>query len=122
MRHKAFSLVETLIALVVLSIALLGLATVPVATTRMLAHGVQRERALALAMAKIEEVEAVPLDGSRPPWVVVSGSDKGFAWGRTVQLSSQDMWTVAVHVAWDGPLGDGSLSLSRDYGPWSARR
>ncbi len=122
MSRRAFSLVETLIAMLVLSIALVGLASVPVATTRMMVHGVQREKALSVAMARIEEVEAVRLDGLRPSWVVSSDVDRGYSWSRTVLSTASDLWTIAVTVTWNGPIGEGSLSISRDYGPWSARR
>lgn len=119
MRRKAFSLVETLIALVILAIALLALATVPIAATRMLTHGIWRERALAVAMAKIEEVEAVLRDGPNPP---VSSNEGGFAWERTVKRNGPDSFSVEVKVNWDGVMGRGDLSLSRDLGPYSSRR
>ena len=121
MSRGAFSLVETLIAMLILSIALVGLAAVPVATTRLMVHGVERERAISVAMTRLEEVEGVPLDSSAPGWVRSTGTDRDFDWTRTVSTSGSDLWTVTVKVDWSGLSGNGTLSLSRDYGPFSAR-
>nr|WP_321503407.1 prepilin-type N-terminal cleavage/methylation domain-containing protein [uncultured Dethiosulfovibrio sp.] len=119
MSRRAFSLVETLIAMAILSIALVGLAAVPVATTRLMVHGVQREKALSVAMARLEEVEGVDLDNTS--WVVSSDVDGGYSWSRSVAKTSDYLHSVTVVVDWDGLRGAGSLTLSRDYGPFSAR-
>ncbi|MCF4150384.1 hypothetical protein L2W58_01005 [Dethiosulfovibrio sp. F2B] len=123
MSRGAFSLVETLIAMLILAVALVGLAVVPIATTRLMVHGAERERATSVAMTRLEEVEGVRLDSSSiPAWVVVTSDDRGYLWNRTVHSSaSSDLWTVTVEVEWSGLMGSGSLSVSRDYGPFSVR-
>ncbi len=119
MSRRAFSLVETLIAMAILSIALVGLAAVPVATTRLMVHGVQREKALSVAIARLEEVDGVDLDSTS--WVVSSDLDRGYDWSMSVAKTSDHLHTVTVIVSWDGLRGAGNLVLSRDYGPFSAR-
>lgn len=120
MPRRAFSLVETLIAMAILSIALVGLAAVPVATTRLMVHGVQREKALSVAMARLEEVEGVDLDNTS--WVISSDVDGGYRWSRSRNKTSDYLHTVTVVVNWDGLRGAGSLTLSRDYGTSRDRR
>lgn len=110
---------ETLIAMAILSIVLVGLAAVPVATTRLMVHGVHRERALSVAMARLEEIEGVDLENTS--WVVSTDLDRGFSWSRSVAKISDQLHHVTVLVSWDGLRGVGTMVLSRDYGPLSAR-
>ncbi|PIE54979.1 MAG: hypothetical protein CSA35_03710 [Dethiosulfovibrio peptidovorans] len=116
MRRSAFSLVEVLIAVVILTICLFGLATVPVVTTRLMVNDLEQERATAVAMARLEEVEPQSLTGGS-----ISGSERGYAWTRTVTPQGADLWTVSMDVAWQGVRGPKTLSLGRDYGPASVR-
>lgn len=117
---KGFSLVETLIALMILSIALVGMAAVPVATTRLMLLAEEREKATLLAVSKLEEVEAVDFAASVPSWVTSSDVTGPFSWVRAVSRDGF-LSTVTVNVTWGGVLGSRTLQLSRGYGPFSAR-
>ncbi|MDD5515797.1 MAG: prepilin-type N-terminal cleavage/methylation domain-containing protein, partial [Synergistales bacterium] len=57
-QRKGFSLVEVLIAMVILAIALLALAGVVVSTTMLMAHTIDKEKAVNLGAEKLETLEA----------------------------------------------------------------
>lgn len=60
MRSKGFSLIEILIALVILSISLLALAGLMVMTTRNNSFGAHMTEATALTQDKLEQLRATP--------------------------------------------------------------
>lgn len=57
--HSGFSLIEVLIAVLLLGVGLFAMAAVPVMTTKLTAQSLHREQALLLALTKLEELEAV---------------------------------------------------------------
>jgi type IV pilus assembly protein PilV len=70
MKSKGFSLIEVLIALIILSIAFLGLAGLMIQTTRNNSFGGRITEAATFAQDKLEELRSTP-------WVAItSGSDK----------------------------------------------
>ena len=118
---RGFSLVETLIALMILSVALIGMAAVPVATTRLMLLAEEREKATLLAVSKLEEVEAVDFAAPVPSWVTSPDKEGTFNWVRTVS-SDGFLSSVTVNVSWGGVLGPKTLKLERSYGPFSVRK
>jgi len=110
-RKKGFSLVEALIAMVVLAIALLALAGVVLSTTMLMAHTIDKEKAVDLAVEKLEALEAdydEINDGSEEPdnskykllWTVKGAVGTG---GKEVTL----------RVRWKGVLGSREVTLDR---------
>ena len=88
MKSKGFSLIEVLIALIILSIAFLGLAGLMIQTTRNNSFGGRITEAATFAQDKLEELRSTP-------WVVMnSGSDK-------VSVNGMDFarnWTVVPNA------------------------
>ena len=110
-QRKGFSLVEALIAMVVLAIALLALAGVVVSTTMLMGHTIDKEKAVDLAVEKLEVLEAdydEIEDGLEKPdnskfiltWTVNDAVGTG---GKEITL----------HVRWDGALGSREVTLER---------
>jgi len=107
-RQKAFSLVEVLIALVILAIALLALASVVVSTTMLLSHTIDSEEAVNVGVAMLEEIEGLHYDD-----IVDSSDEMGkyvIEWTVTENTNDKD---VDLTVYWDGILGSKSVELKR---------
>lgn len=89
MKSKGFTLIEVLIALVILSIALLGVSALMATTTTYNSFGSHVTEATTFAQDRLEELRATP-------WVnLISGADirtgsTGINYTRT--------WTVATNV------------------------
>jgi type IV pilus assembly protein PilV len=87
MESKGFSLVEMLIALVILAISLLALAGLMAATTRNNSFGGHMTEAATFAQDKLEELKAIP-------WAnIVGGTDTksgstGITYARTWNVST----------------------------------
>jgi prepilin-type N-terminal cleavage/methylation domain-containing protein len=88
MKSKGFSLIEVLIALIILSIAFLGLAGLMIQTTRNNSFGGRITEAATFAQDKLEELRSTP-------WVAItSGSDK-------ISVNGMDFarnWTIAPNA------------------------
>jgi|GEM_PF-1298953 len=107
-RQKAFSLVEVLIALLILAIALLALASVVVSTTMLLSHTIDSEEAVNVGVAMLEEIEGLGYGD-----IVDSSDEVGkyvIEWTVTEKTSEKD---VDLTVQWDGILGSKSVELKR---------
>jgi prepilin-type N-terminal cleavage/methylation domain-containing protein len=102
---KGFTLIEVLIALVILSISLLGLAGLMVMTTKNNAWGSHMTEAATFAQDKLEELKVTP-------WAnIVSGSDTvggplistGITYTRTwtvVADGTNTLKTVTITLNW----------------------
>lgn len=96
--RSAFSLVESLVALTILAVALLSMALLPVATTKLLAVSAQRERASALALS----LRSVSFD-----------FPEGFTGSLSVEEESFSVALTAV-VSWrDSTGGERSVTYRR---------
>lgn len=107
-RQKAFSLVEVLIALLILAIALLALASVVVSTTMLLSHTIDSEEAVNVGVAMLEEIEGLHYDD-----IVDSSDEMGkyvIEWTVTENTNDKD---VDLTVEWDGIIGSKSVELKR---------
>ncbi len=113
-QRKGFSLVEVLIAMVILAIALLALAGVVVSTTMLMAHTIDKENAVNLGAEKLETLEA-DYDG------IVDSADVVGKFTRTWSVDSETGGkTVNMTVQWNGILGSREVTLERfvaDPGP-----
>lgn len=105
LRKKGFALVETIIALLILAIALLAMAFVPIMSTKLALQTVQREQALFLAYDRLDQLEAVSAD-------IVSSDNVGIytvTWDR-----SKARGNAVVQVSWGGITKPSSLDVTRD--------
>lgn len=100
-KTKGFTLIEVLIALVILSVALLALAGLMVRTTRNNSFGGHMTEAATFAQDKLEELKAVS-------WLaVVPGSDRkmgntGIDYGRSWRVAtSGNLKTITMTINWN---------------------
>ena len=102
MKSKGFTLIEVLIALVILSVAFLGLAGLMVQTTKNNSFGGRMTEAATLAQDKLEELRAVS-------WVTITpGSDKMSSngmdfsrnWRVTPNPTNGNLKEIAVTINW----------------------
>jgi len=108
-QRKGFSLVEVLIAMVVLAIALFAIAGVVVSTTMLMAHTMERETAVSLAGEKLDDLEQDYED-------IANGSDNVDKYTREWVVNElNDVKTVEVSVTWNGVLGTRSVLMEREY-------
>ena len=88
MKSKGFSLIEVLIALIILSIAFLGLAGLMIQTTRNNSFGGRITEAATFTQDKLEELRSTP-------WVAItSGSDR-------ISVNGMDFarnWTIVPNA------------------------
>jgi len=113
-RRAGISLVEVLIALVILAIALLAMAGTSIMTTKLLSHTIEREDATFLAVSKLEELESLDLD------TLADNSDSVGGFTRQWVVSGDATGVrVTVTVTWNGVSGNGQLSVQRDLSPFA---
>jgi prepilin-type N-terminal cleavage/methylation domain-containing protein len=108
-QRKGFSLVEVLVAMVILAIALFALAGVVVSTTMLMAHTIDKEKAVNLGVEMLETLEADYgniEDGSYTP------DDSKF----TLTWEEEDVTggkNITMVVQWNGILGSREITLER---------
>ncbi len=142
--RRGFSLIETLISLVILAIALLSLAAVPVVTTRALLLSDQRAKAAFFAASALDLGESanygdpknsdfgaygVSDDPTAPNAFLLTSLDLTGTYKVTLGFYSKatggPSWNsqpdyVQAEVSWSDVLGRSNpLKLSRDLGPSS---
>jgi type II secretion system protein I len=101
-KANGFTLIETLIALVILVVALLALAGLMVTTTRNNSVGGHMTEAAILAQDKLEEFRASPFDG------ILTGNDQktgshGVQYTRNwnvVASADSNLKTVTLNIGW----------------------
>ena len=110
-RNAGFSLVETLLSLVLLTVAILSLALVPIATTKLFVHTADHERAVFLATSLLERLESGEDVGT-------DGTDGKFSWTRTSTVDSGTGGTLEnIQVTWSSATGNRSSQLGRMVSP-----
>jgi prepilin-type N-terminal cleavage/methylation domain-containing protein len=109
-QQKAFTLVEVLIALVILAIALLALAGVVMSTTMLLSHTIDSEEAVNIGVEKLDELEGMDYDSLVTSSDVTPGDKFSLSW--TITEASSDKNVVLI-VEWDGIIGSKSVELKR---------
>ena len=106
-KRKAFALAESIIALLILAIALLAMALVPIMSSKLALQTVQRERAMTLAMDRLNILEAVDFARS-----VNSTDVEGQFTVVSTKAARGDIATVSV--TWSGITGNASFTLTRN--------
>ncbi len=113
MKHFAeshgFTLIEVLIALVILAVAFLGLAGLMVQTTKNTSFGGLMTEAATFAQDKLEELRATRWDDvnafSKTDPEQIQGSNKTYSRSWTVQpnppTAADTVRTISVTVTWD---------------------
>ena len=101
MKSKGFSLIEILIALVILSITFLALAGLMVQSTKNNSFGGRMTEAATFAQDKLEELRATS-------WVALTpGSDRkmgsnGIDYARTWNIGTNDnIKTITININWN---------------------
>ena len=105
-KRSAYALTETVIALLILSIALLTMALVPLMTSKLALQTVQRERAMTLGYNGLELLEA-------KPFATAVASTDVFGEFSVTYAKPANANTAKVTVAWKGMTGASSIELER---------
>jgi len=99
-----FSLLEMLIAMTILAIGLLGMATLLIAAIRGNAFGIRNTEATALIEDKIEEFKNTPYEDISPGTETESDLGLGGIFTRKTTVEDNtpgaDMKTITVEVSW----------------------
>ena len=108
---SGFSLLEMLIAMTILAIGLLGMATLQIAAIRGNTFGIRNTEATALIEDKVEEFKSTPYESISPETVIESNLGSGGIFTRKSIVEDDtpitDMKTITVEVSWT----DYTLSL-----------
>lgn len=112
-RHQGFSLVETIIAFVILGIILIALTLVPIMSTRLMGDTVEREKAVLLVVGKLDEIStnfasiptggATSSDTTHSPYII--------EW--TASADSADSKFVTMTITWPGIMKQQTLEFKR---------
>ncbi|NLI95340.1 MAG: hypothetical protein GX436_01275 [Synergistaceae bacterium] len=110
--HQGFSLVETIIAFVILGIILIALTLVPIMSTRLMSDTVEREKAVLLAVSKLDEISAnfagIPVGGTASD---TSHIPYTMSWTSTADTT--DSKIVTLTITWPGVTGEKTLVFKR---------
>jgi len=107
MKRRGFSLIEALVALVLLVVALIPMAAVPAATSKLYVASAAREQAALLAVQKLDELEAKKLSELSGGSQTTGGYKIDWTVGDVVDQQRE----VTVTVTWGG--GRSKLEVTR---------
>ncbi len=109
-RNRGFSLIETVIAFVILGIILIALSLVPMMTTRLMSDTVAREKAVMLAVGKLDQLEA-SFD------LIQTGSEDldlyNLSWVASADGTNNKF--VDLNISWNGITGSKNVEMKRQY-------
>jgi len=101
LKSKGFTLIEVLIALVILSIAFLALAGLMVQTTKNNSFGGHVTEAATFAQDKLEELRATSWVALTPGTDRKTGSN-GVDYGRSwAVVTNNNVKTITININWD---------------------
>ncbi len=107
MKRRGFSLIEALVALMLLAVALIPMAALPAATSRLYAASAAREQAALLAVQKLDELESKNFSDLSGGSQTIGGYRIDWAVGEAVDQQKE----VKVSVAWND--GKSKLEVTR---------
>jgi prepilin-type N-terminal cleavage/methylation domain-containing protein len=116
--QKAFSLPETIIALLILSIAILAIAGVPIMSSKLMLQTTHREQAMFLAVQALDALEAQPFNVSVSSEDVI-GSFSLKAEKPVFVESQPQNYIGKATVTWRSVTGQSSLTLERRMSKFS---
>jgi prepilin-type N-terminal cleavage/methylation domain-containing protein len=113
-RSKGFSLIEVMIALVILAVALLALAGLMITTTKNTSFGGHMTEAATFAQDKLEQLRASPWTG------IIAGADTqvgatGISYARSWTVAANpngDQRWVTITINWTDPTKNTNHSIS----------
>ena len=115
-RHAGFSLIEVLIALVILSVGLLGIAAMVSVSLKSRDSSYQRTQAMALANAMLDRMRANRSTVTTGGYDLAAGPDSDTAPDCYTTTCTKDQIAVLDQVEWKNDLarllpdGDGSIT------------
>ena len=121
--NRGFSLVETVLSMLILGIALLAIALVPVATTKLMVSSAENERASLMATRKFEELEA-EVSSSDLSTNIKPGnwSIDGLTLSWDISARAGQKQTVTMTVSWPGVAGRKQRVFTREVSTFAAPR
>ena len=121
--NRGFSLVETVLSMLILGIALLAIALVPVATTKLMVSSAENERASLIATRKFEELEA-EVSSSDLSTNIKPGnwSIDGLTLSWDISARAGQKQTVTMTVSWPGVAGLKQRVFTREVSTFAAPR
>jgi type IV pilus assembly protein PilV len=105
LKSKGFTLIEILIALVILSISLLSLAALMATTSRNTSFGGHMTEAATFAQDQLEQLRVAIWDDINNEWLDASGTDtrtaSGIPYTRTLNVvQNGNIKTITITVSW----------------------
>ncbi len=107
MKRRGFSLIEALVALMLLTVALIPMAALPAATSRLYAVSAAREQAALLAVQKLDELESKKFNDLSGGSQTIGGYKMSWTIGEAVD-QQRKVW---VSVTWNE--GKSKLEVTR---------
>ena len=97
MKRRGFSLIEALVALMLLAVALIPMAALPAATSRLYMASAAREQAALLAVQKLDELESKKFNDLSGGSQTIGGYSMVWTVGEAVDQKRK----VKVSVTWN---------------------
>lgn len=110
--RRGFALVETVISLLILAVAILSIAMVPIMSSKMAIQTVKKEQAMTLAYSGLDFLESVPPDEEIASSDMASG-DFLVSYAKPEYDAASDDYRAVVTVRWQGVTGSSQLVLER---------
>lgn len=107
MKRRGFSLIEALVALMLLAVALIPMAALPAATSRLYMASAAREQAALLAVQKLDELESKKFNDLSGGSQAIGGYSMVWTVGEAVDQQKE----VRVSVTWNE--GKSKLEVTR---------
>ncbi|MGE0823612.1 MAG: prepilin-type N-terminal cleavage/methylation domain-containing protein [Candidatus Binatia bacterium] len=102
--HCGFTVIETLVALVIFAVIALGISSLMLANTRLISENAQSSEAIAVAQELLENLREVPVDAlmsGSSSRTSTKGTIYNIAWIVTPETPAAGMTSVVVTVSWD---------------------
>lgn len=120
-KDKGMSIVEVVIAMLLLTIALMAIASSFISSTRLMAHTVDKEKATLLANKTLDFIEAQVISEDQGDWGLSFDDlsdeiDVPVPFSVSWNVTSSDVYsrTIALTVTWDGVGPDSNVVMQRE--------